>query len=278
MLVPMKITVLIDNIPGNIPDLLSEHGLSFFIENDESRILCDMGASESFISNASLLGVDLSSIDFAFVSHGHSDHTGGLLPFLKSFEDTEIYMSNRVFNEKYFSSRRGLKRNISTDLSIETSYHHRLKFIDKSVWITPSVAAVYTDTNQFSKPFGNRYLTKIQDRVELSDDFLHEISLAIRTPKGLVIISSCSHGGAVNIMHSCCRFIGDNHVYAFIGGLHLVEGDNLANEVDVFCQEVQTNYPDVLFYTGHCTCDAAKQALREKIPIHFFSTGMRIEF
>ena len=274
----MRISVLIDNLPGDDPLLQSEHGLSFYIELEGHRILCDMGASDKFLANARQMNIDLSAIDFAFVSHGHADHTGGLLAYLQAFEETKVYLSNRVFGAEYYSSRRGMKRNISTDAMIEQHFGNRLFPLDKSTWITSQVAAICTDVYDYSQPYGNCFLTKKEEGTEeRPDDFTHELSLAIRTSEGLVIVSSCSHGGAVNIMRSCCRFMGEEKVYAFIGGLHLVDSERMEQEADAFMKEVRETYPDVLLYTGHCTSDAAKQALEGgKMNIRFFRTGSRI--
>lgn len=270
----MKITVLIDNKPSDDGMLLSEHGLSFYLEAEEYRILCDMGASSNFLVNARLLNIDLSKIDFAFLSHGHADHSGGLLDYLQNFDKKCVYLSSRILDATYFSSRRGVKRDISTDVKNLLPCRERLNLLDRSIWITPNVAAVYTDDFSFTQPYGNRFLTKVEGNVETLDDFTHELSLAIRTPKGLVIVSSCSHGGAINIMKSCSRFTGVDNICAFIGGLHLVDSEYTAQEVDSFLHEVQNLYPDVLFYTGHCTCDVAKQALQQGgANIGFFKTG-----
>ena len=273
----MIIQVLIDNAPSDDLMLKPEHGLSFYIETEGNRILCDMGASGMFLGNAKQMGIDLACIDLAFVSHGHADHTGGLLEYLDTFEHSDVYLSNRVFEAEYFSSRRGMKRNISTQVSISKAYQNRLCFVCESTWITPFIAAVYTDIHDYSQPYGNRFLTKVVGHEETMDDFSHELSLAIQTPKGLVIVSSCSHGGAVNIMKSCCKFTGEDTVCAFIGGLHLVDSGYMSQEVQALSEELLNNYPAVQIYTGHCTCDAAKEALKEKgLNIHFFQTGYRI--
>lgn len=273
----MIIQVLIDNAPSDDLMLKPEHGLSFYIETEGNRILCDMGASGMFLSNAKQMGIDLACTDLAFVSHGHADHTGGLLEYLDTFEHSDVYLSNRVFEAEYFSSRRGMKRNISTQASISKIYQNRLCFVCESTWITPFIAAVYTDIHDYSQPYGNRFLTKVVGHEETMDDFRHELSLAIQTPKGLVIVSSCSHGGAVNIMKSCCKFTGEDTVFAFIGGLHLVDSEYMSQEVQALSEELLNNYPAVQIYTGHCTCDAAKEALKEKgLNIHFFQTGYRI--
>ena len=73
----MKWTVLSDNRSSD-PALETEHGLSILLTTEQHKILLDTGASDLFIRNAELLGIDLSDVDYVFVSHGHSDHAGGL--------------------------------------------------------------------------------------------------------------------------------------------------------------------------------------------------------
>jgi len=110
------------------------------------------------------------------------------------------------------------------------------------------------------------------------DDFGHELSLAVLTPKGLVVVSSCSHGGAVNIIKSCCRFTGMPRIYAFVGGLHLVDGEQITSEVEAFVNEMKTECPDIKIYTGHCTGELAKQELvNRSLDIRIFKTGDVIE-
>ena len=109
----MKWTVLADNRTQN-PSLQTEHGLSILLETDRHRILLDTGASDVFIRNAERLGIDLSTVDYVFISHGHSDHAGGFRHFLSINERAKIIVSPDAIRGKFFSKRDNL-HSITTD-------------------------------------------------------------------------------------------------------------------------------------------------------------------
>ena len=72
--------------------MLTEHGLSIYVETDRHKILFDSGQSNAFIKNAETLGINLEEIDTAVLSHGHYDHSGGWKGFLEVNQKAEIYM------------------------------------------------------------------------------------------------------------------------------------------------------------------------------------------
>ncbi len=83
----MKLTVLIDNNTLIDRHFLGEPGVSYLIETDGKKILFDVGYSDAFILNARKLSIDLLNVDFVVLSHGHLDHTWGLVPLVRLYTD-----------------------------------------------------------------------------------------------------------------------------------------------------------------------------------------------
>ena len=99
----MKIVVLCENSPSS-PEFEAEHGLSFYVETPTRRFLFDFGASSLFLRNAERLGVDVSTVDAAFLSHGHRDHGGGLAAFLEKNRVAPVYAAEKAL-QSYYSLR-----------------------------------------------------------------------------------------------------------------------------------------------------------------------------
>ena len=93
----MKIKVLIENTTES--ELKCEHGLSLYIEYRDKKILLDAGSTNAYAENAERLGGDLSSVDMAFLSHGHYDHSGGILAVVAQNPDMQIYMQASAGNK-----------------------------------------------------------------------------------------------------------------------------------------------------------------------------------
>lgn len=273
----MRIVVLVDNAADTArPFLLCEHGLSLLIEHDDHRVLCDTGSSGAFLHNARCLGIDVATIDFALVSHGHDDHSGGLSAFFAAC-GSKAYIHANVAEERYFSSRKG-RREISCDKGVLAANAGRIHYLTGSKELFPGVFAVQCQCRVHPVPHGNAFLTKISGEKEAPDDFSHELSLAIITDAGLVVVSPCSHRGALNIIDECMGETGCSELLAYVGGLHFVDGDGCECEASLFAEEFVRLYPDARLYTGHCTCDRAKMVLAANMAnVRFSSTGMAIE-
>ena len=104
----MKIINLVENTPG-APGCGYEHGLSFYIETEKHKLLIDSGASDLFLHNAKILGVDLGKVDSMILSHGHYDHAGGVLAFSKLNPDALIYLKVTAGEDYYHLKENGEK-------------------------------------------------------------------------------------------------------------------------------------------------------------------------
>ena len=112
----MKIVTLMENT-ACCSGFLAEHGLSLYIETGNRKILFDAGQSAAFANNAEILGVDLRKVDFAVLSHGHYDHSGGLERFLEINPIAPVYVSSHAFEAHYA----GDGRYIGVDTSLRNS-------------------------------------------------------------------------------------------------------------------------------------------------------------
>ena len=92
----MKITCLVENT--SCKGLPCEHGLSLHVRLDDGlQLLFDMGQTELFAHNASILGIHLEQVDLAVLSHGHYDHGGGLPTFLSLNTKAPVYVRKEAF-------------------------------------------------------------------------------------------------------------------------------------------------------------------------------------
>ena len=139
----MKWTVLSDN-RTNDSQLFTEHGLSILLETERHRILLDTGASDVIIRNADLLGIDLSTVDYVFISHGHSDHAGGIQYFLKMNRQAKVIVSPDAMSGNFYS-KRGNLHSITT--AWPESIKDRLITVEKTNEIADGLACVMSRNN-----------------------------------------------------------------------------------------------------------------------------------
>ena len=252
----MKITVLVENTStGTLP---SEHGLSLFVEGKDCRFLFDMGQTDLFARNASTLGLDLNTADFAVLSHGHYDHGGGIGAFLEKNHHARIYMSRHAFEPHY----NGTEKYIGLDPRLQAS--DRIKYVDEQEEIRPG----FTLLNPLhAKKFRNSEscgLNMMEDGEIKSDDFRHEQYLLVEENGKRILFSGCSHRGILNIMHWF-------HPDVLIGGLHLSKfplDESLAS-----CAAALNAFPGT-YYTCHCTGIDQYHFLKERMErLNYIHTG-----
>ena len=258
----MKVTVLIENTACR-EDLAAEHGLSLLIETEGCTILFDAGQTGTFADNAKKLGIDLNTVDFCILSHGHYDHGGGLKRFLEENDHAPVYLSRNAFGE-YFSSG----KYIGLDPVLEND--PRLILVEDVLEIREGITLC--SCNDLLRPFSfgvfGQSLRK--NGVHTDDTYLHEQYLLLEEGGRKYCFSGCSHKGVLNILH---WFRPD----VFFGGFHFIRMEPQGRDLHDAAAQLQ-QFP-TRYFTGHCTgreqYDVLKESLGDRL--HYLHTGTVIQ-
>lgn len=239
----MKWTVISDNRSCD-SQLQTEHGLSILLETERHRILLDTGASDVFIRNAEKTGINLSMVDYVFISHGHSDHAGGLRHFMCINDKAKVIVSPDAVSGKFYSKRRYL-HSISTQWPED--FQDRFLLIDQTCEVCDGIHIIAHIPQIHQIPQGNRHLFVQDDEGKyVNDDFSHELALYT---DGL-LFTGCAHSGLENILAA-----SPWPVKAVVGGFHLLDDHETEEELAALAQRLKEDYPLTQFYTSHCTGD-----------------------
>ena len=236
----MIITALMENTA--IEDgFLFEHGLSLHIQTREHRVLFDTGQSNGFIANAGRLGIDLTAVDMAVLSHGHYDHGGGLMGFLALNSKALVYVSRCAFDSFYA----GEERYIGLDPALKAN--PRLVPVGDSLEIGDGLTLF--SCNERPRPYvmDSYGLNVLRGDALMPDDFRHEQYLLIQEEGMRVLISGCSHKGVLNIEE---WFEPD----VLVGGFHFMklDVDGAGRDVlDDAAEKLLSHGTD--YVTCHCT-------------------------
>ena len=242
----MKWTVLSDN-RTNQDQLQTEHGLSILLETEKYRILLDTGASDVFIRNAERLGIDLSTVDYVFISHGHSDHAGGLKSLMNINNKAQVIVSPDAVSGKFYSKRRYF-HSITAEWPKDIQERKVLVDIDPDLHIIANIPQIHP------MPQGNQHLfVENAEGCYVNDDFRHELALYV---DGL-LFTGCAHSGLENILAACpypCKTV--------VGGFHLLDGHESEEELTGLAKRLTKAYPKTQFYTSHCTGDRVYEIMK----------------
>lgn len=262
----MELTVLVDNNCKTDYYLLAEPALSFLLENDYQKVLFDCGYTDVFIKNAYKLGLDLSDVTDIILSHGHIDHTGGFLRLQDLYRKMlkagiSLNMKNIIAHPDAFEPKLDKNsRNIGFPGSLKDICDiFEVDLTREPKWLTPKLL----------------YLGEIFPAYNYDPKVKDETALVYKSPHGLVIIAGCSHVGIANIIEQAKRLTKENHIFAFIGGLHLVEKTEYKiRELGIYLRNQNIDN----FYPCHC-CDLnSKIILSEYIKMKEVYSGLKLKF
>lgn len=272
----MKITTVVENNAPENSGLSGEWGLSLHISFEGKQYLLDTGKTDLYAENAPKLGVSIADVDTAVLSHAHYDHSGGYDSFFTINRKAKLYLRSCCKENCY--GQHGWKRAyIGIPRGIMKKYEDRIVRVDgdyqldENVWLIPH-------KQENLGPIGKKAKLYIRKGLRFyPDDFLHEQSLVFKTEKGLVILNSCSHSGAYNIIREVQKTFEGQPVLAMIGGFHLKSSS--PEEVREFGENLKKCEVKYL-YTGHCTGIPAYQILKGILGdrLQPLTTGTVIEF
>ena len=284
----MRILVLMEDLPARGDRaggecrsekccLANEHGLSFYVETAQRKLLVDTGASGLTWDNAKALGVDLAAIDTAILSHGHYDHTGGVMSFAARNETAAIYL-NELAGGEYYNLRDGEKY-IGIDKAILSLPQTRLLRGDTVTEIGDGVYVFGGVTGRRLWPEGNRILKrKTADGFE-QDRFDHEQCVVVREDGRSVLIGGCAHNGVLNILDRYREIFGA-YPDAFVSGFHMMKREPYTEAEIATIRETaeELSRLPIRCYTGHCTSMPAYEIMKPILGdrLTYFSVGEEI--
>jgi 7,8-dihydropterin-6-yl-methyl-4-(beta-D-ribofuranosyl)aminobenzene 5'-phosphate synthase len=254
----LKLSVVVENTASMTnPCVWAQHGLCLLLQIELSgsecvNILMDTGASlDVTLHNIDALNLDLSRVDVIFLSHGHYDHTGGLIGVLRRIgKPVPVVAHPSIFDPK-LKGKPYLKfiGPTFTAAQIEAAgavmiYAKNPVTLAKDVLTSGEVER----TTPFEEVDG---FQTVEDGRFIEDRLRDDQALIIHIEgKGLAVISGCAHSGIANTVKYAQKVTGIKDVYAVIGGFHLEKASE--ERIRSTLEELQKLNPRIIG-PGHCT-------------------------
>src|SRR6185312_16079986 len=214
---PVRITILYDAF-GKDTTMTKDWGYAALVEINGKRILFDTGDDAAVLAkNVKAKGVDLTKLDFVVLSHRHSDHVSGLSYVLSVNPHVKIYASKEGFGI-FGSDLPSTFYRKDDSLPAEMRYYNgappetmrfgslfpgaNIQLVDKTTEVTPGITLI----------------ALISDAPGTKE--LKELSLAVDTPDGVVLVVGCSHPGIEAIVAEAVKV--NPHIHFLAGGFHMV--------------------------------------------------------
>lgn len=250
------------------------------IENGNERILFDTGADDLLLKNLKYLGFVPSMIDKIFISHGHFDHTGGLLQISKSSgKEIELFEHEGIFDRKYklIKSIKNIYIGMPYSRKIYIENGIRFKLNKEQIKISDNIYTTgeIISSISFEKP--DRSFIKKKNGFYRIDELKDDTAVMIETIRGNILITGCAHRGIINIIRQAQRLSGKDEFLAVIGGFHLSnKSEKYISKVVCELKKIEIDRIMPLHCTGPEGYFAIKKEFGEKC--EFGYTGKEIIF
>lgn len=276
----MRVTVLVENATPS-GRFAARHGLSLYLESEGARILFDVGPDESFLTNALEIGVDVRAAHAVVISHGHSDHGGGLRAYLDATSGlaapAPIYVNKRAF-ELHVAGTPERHRDIGLDPTL--AHDPRVLKIGDQVRLGDNLLLFSAVPIVHPVVESNRVLLEQVEGGFAPDAFAHEQSLIVTERDRHILVSGCSHCGILNIMDKAEELAGAP-MDVVVAGFHLMDPGSGKVEEPGFTRDLACELAarSARYYTFHCTGLDAFGLLRDELGgrISYLCSGAQVE-
>ncbi|MCP4600414.1 MAG: MBL fold metallo-hydrolase [Proteobacteria bacterium] len=256
----VNITVLAEEMAHGL-DLIAEHSWAVWIETNSRHVLFDVGQGAETALNARTLNIDLRKCDTIVLSHGHYDHTGGLVKALSMAPDSKIYAHPIAFEKKYALNNDGTSRyNGMPRLCREVLGSNPRALIKtlnptdlgSGLWVTGEIPR----KTKFEDAGGAYF---VDPQCSKPDPIRDDQALFFESSHGLVVILGCAHAGAINTIEYVCKLADSNKIHAVLGGMHLIHASD--DRVQSTIESLEYINPDFLGLS-HCTGVEAAEKIK----------------
>jgi len=264
--------------------LIAEHGYSTLItvrlEGSSSRILYDAGLSKDGLAhNLDVLQTNALDLRAIVISHGHADHHGGLERLLRRHGPPHLplVIHPAAWRERRIVLPTGnevlLPAPSRADLEAEgiqvVEEAGPTLIVDGTILVSGQVER----TTEFETGFPVHQARTEGGTWEPDPLILDDQNVVVNVRDlGLVVVSACSHSGAVNVVRNARRLTGIDPIGGFVGGFHLTGGlfePIIGPTVSAFIEMgVRRLVP------GHCTGWRAVHELARRLPDAFVQTSV----
>lgn len=214
----MQLTVVVENQTSS-QKLLAEWGYSAWLDTGEAVVMLDTGGIQHTLQhNLTALKLDAGRITDLVLSHGHFDHTSGVMDVLRLSPHARVWAAPSI----------GRKRLGDADARRSSgggSMLAGLSFtpIDPYVEVVPGVIA-FTVPDEARDPrwvSTHNMFEQTEAGCIVPDTFADDVSMLVQTERGASVLLGCAHAGLPNILQYASSTFGIREFHTVLGGTHL---------------------------------------------------------
>ena len=270
-----------------VPGMLAEHGFSALVRvrrGDRSHtLLFDTGVSpDGMATNIERLSIDVADIEAVVLSHGHFDHAGGFagLARLRRRDGLPLTMHPLAWSRRRLAlpGRPEWELPTLSRASLEGEGFEVIERRQPSVLLDDSVLITGEIDRTTDFETGMKYHDAWRDGHWEPDPLILDDQALVAHVRGLglVVLTGCGHGGAINIARHAMRLTGVDRLHGLLGGFHLT-GPGFEQIIEPTVEALVEMSPG-LVVPAHCTGWRAQVRFATMLPDAFVPNAVGTSF